>query len=261
MAGIRPGTAAAHFGGPVGEQQSRVGDLLVQSGIVPIERVVCLGAQLGRQIGLEERLDVGCEITRFFAEIELDSDLPRLGERGRLARIKPPSGLFEQTGRIAQHQGQSLGAQIVEVDVVFGRQTIPAEGVERLGDRLSGRPRVPPQRQRNFRAGAVETVGNVADRAPDQKLSALGGRHDVGQRMRYTLERADELAELDALRRIRCGKAQRLARNTGECRCRKQLPFLDAGGERCDRVGAACKELAVCGIEPDPRHGRAGQIG
>jgi hypothetical protein len=56
---------------------------------------------------------LGPERLRFRTEIEIDTDLSRIGQRGAFTRIQTPTRLFEKSARIAAHERPRFRAQVI----------------------------------------------------------------------------------------------------------------------------------------------------
>lgn len=102
---IGAGSAPAIFLRPRREQKARLRQLLVDAGIMTVERIMRFRSQFRRQVLIEERIDLIGESMGFLAQIEIDRDLARLGQGRLVGRIKTTAGLFEQARGILPRRG------------------------------------------------------------------------------------------------------------------------------------------------------------
>ena len=70
-------------------------------------------------------------------------------------------------------QRPGLGAQIVEMDVVFGGQAVAAEGLQRVRDGAAGGSAFHQSGERDLGARLGLAVGDVADGHPVEVLAAV----------------------------------------------------------------------------------------
>ena len=198
-----------------------------------------LRLELGRQVLPEERVDLVSQSARLLADVEVDRHIARLRQVGALAGIEPAPGLLEKARGIAEDQRPSLGAQIVQMDVVVGGEAVAAEGVQRLRDGAACAIGIPPGRQGDFRARVGRVVGDVADRLPGEIFAAVDIADEVGEWMRDALIRSDGLPERDAFPGIRCGQPDSLVRQTRQRRGHEKLPLLEGLRESLEPFGPA----------------------
>ncbi len=184
-----------------------LGQLLVERGVVAFPAIVRLRLELRRQRS-RRRTRRSPRTARALPRRGRSRSAPRRRRaapraRPRRAAARPPRA---GAAGIAEHQRPGLGAQVVEVDVVFGGEAVAAEGVQRLGARAAAR--------RAFHQAASETARRR--RASPSAMSRIVFHRkylppsmsvdEVGERMRDRLERADQLRRTLALAGIGGGQ-------------------------------------------------------
>ena len=210
-----------------------------------------MGLEFGCEGLLEELIDFPGQRFCILSEVEIDPDGAYIGQHRSVARIKSPPRLLEQAFRIAVDQHPGLGAQIIEVDVVFDGQAIAAESAQRLDHGHIGGLCIPPQRQRNMCRCRRLAAGDLIDHLPDEQPPALDLGDKIGQRMRQRLVSADRHAEGMALAGIGGGEPHCFAGKAAECCGGEQFPFLKRRGEGAGRLLARCKDREAGSREID----------
>ena len=166
-------------------------------------RLVHLLAHLVGERGGDEVAHLGAERFRGRRRQEVHQRAPTSGAVP--ARREPPVLV---RGRV-EHERPTLGAAVVELDVVLLHEAVAAVEVETT---LGGALRVLGREQQGHRTeiGGVGATGVARPRRlAGEQLRAVERDGDVGQRVLDRLERADRLAELVALGDVRAGEPER----------------------------------------------------
>ena len=218
----------------------------------------------------EELADFLLDRTGILTQIEFDLEIAHVGQAGGFAGVETAAGFGEPVFRVACDQRPGLGAQVVEVNVVFGGKANAAKGLHGMAHRSSSAisSRSPagsacsvPDGERNLCAGFSLSIGDRAHGPPGEELGGVDFADQVGHRMRQRLEGADEYAESLAFAGIFGRHHQGSAAEAGQRHRHQQLPFLEAARESGEGIVAAGEDGRGQGAEVQFGDGRGREIG